>query len=122
MTKEGIKEIRNTLGKYVSTEIENTYMYINDVDLPMFLKTMQIDNHYAVEARGIWEIENDYMGGPFISYTIHNPESNELLYLDGFIHAPGREKRNYMQQLEKIFTSCSLKFSRSEKIFTSAKF
>ena len=108
LTKEGIKEIRNNLGKYVSTEIENTYMYINDVDLPMFLKTMQIDNHYAVEARGIWEIENDYMGGPFISYTIHDPDSNELLYLDGFIHAPGKEKRNYMQQLEKIFTSAKL--------------
>ena len=108
LSKDGIKELRNNLGKYVSTEIENTYMYINDVDLPMFLKTMQIDNHYAVEARGIWEIENDYMGGPFISYTIHDPEANELLYLDGFIHAPGKEKRNYMQQLEKIFTAAKL--------------
>ena len=108
LSKEGIKELRNNLGKYVSTEIENTYMYINDVDLPMFLKTMKIDDHYAVEARGIWEIENDYMGGPFISYTIHDPESNELLYLDGFIHAPGKEKRNYMQQLEKIFKAAKL--------------
>jgi len=108
LSKEGIKELRNDLGKYVSTEIENTYMYVNDVDLPMFLKTMQIDNRYTVEARGIWEIENDYMGGPFISYTIHDPEANELLYLDGFIHAPGKEKRNYMQQLEKIFTSAKL--------------
>lgn len=108
LTKEGIKEIRNQLGAYVSTETENTYMLINDVDLPMFLKTMQIDNHYAVEARGIWEIENDYMGGPFISYIIHVPEANELLYLDGFVHAPGKEKRNYMQQLEKILTSAKL--------------
>ncbi len=108
LSKEGIKEIRNSLGKYVSTEIENTFMYINDVDLPMFLKTMQIDNHFAVEARGIWEIENDYMGGPFISYAFIIPETNEILYLDGFIHAPGKEKRNYMQQLEKILTSVKL--------------
>ena len=69
---------------------------------------MQIDNQYAVEARGIWEIANDYMGGPFISYTIHNPQTNELLYLDGFVHAPGKEKRNFMQQLEKIFTTAKL--------------
>ncbi len=108
LSKEGIKEIRNTLGKFVSTEIENTYMLINDVDLPMFLKTMQINDRYAVEARGIWEIENDFMGGPFISYAIHNPETNEILYLDGFIHAPGKEKRDYMQQLEKIFTSAKI--------------
>jgi Domain of unknown function (DUF4837) len=108
LSKEGIKEIRNTLGKYVTTDSENTFMYVNDVDLPMFVKTMQIDNHYAVESRGIWEIANDYMGGPFISYIILNRETNELLYLDGFIHAPGKEKRNYMQQLEMIFTSVKL--------------
>lgn len=108
LSREGIKQIRNELGKYVSTEIANTYMYVNDFDLPMFSKTMQIDNQYAVETRGIWEIENDFMGGPFISYTILNPQANELLYLDGFIHAPGKDKRDYMQQLERILASVKL--------------
>ncbi len=108
LSKTGIKEIRNKLGKYVSTEIENTFMVVNDEDLPMFIKNMQIGNHYAVEARGIWEIENDFMGGPFISYTILNAETNELLHLDGFVHAPGKEKRDYIQQLEKILAAVKL--------------
>jgi len=48
------------------------------------------------------------MGGPFISYTILNTETNELLHLDGFVHAPGKEKRDYIQQLEKILAAVKL--------------
>jgi Domain of unknown function (DUF4837) len=108
-TKEGIKAIQDSLGrKYVSTEIENTYMRTNDVDLPMLTKAITLNEHYAVEARGIWEIENDFMGGPFISYLIHNQNTNELLFVEGFVHAPGKEKRDYIQQLEYIFQSVKL--------------
>lgn len=108
ISKENIKSIRDTLGRYVSTEIDNTYMRINDIDLPMFTKVTQVDNKYALEARGIWEIANDYMGGPFVSYLIHNPKQEELLFMDGFIHAPGEDKRNFMQYLEHILDSVQL--------------
>jgi Domain of unknown function (DUF4837) len=108
-TKEGIKAIQDSLGrKYVSTEIENTYMHSNDVDLPMLTKVITLNEHYAVEARGIWEIVNDFMGGPYLSYLIHNPSTNELLFVEGFVHAPGKNKRDYMQQLEYIFQSVKL--------------
>jgi len=105
-TQAGMKAIRDSLGrKYVSTEIENTYMRTNDVDLPMLTKVITLNDNYAMEARGIWDIVNDYMGGPFISYLIHNTEKNELLFVDGFVHAPGKKKRNYMQHLEQIFST-----------------
>ncbi len=106
LSKEGIKAIRDSLGrKYVSTDIEGTFMRINDVDLPMFTKAVTLNNNYALEARGIWEIVNDFMGGPFISYLIHNAETNELLFVDGFVHAPGKKKRKYMQYLELVLES-----------------
>lgn len=106
LTKEGLKEIRNFLGKrYVSTQIDSTYMHINDVDLPMFVETITMDDYYTLEARGIWEIVNDYMAGPFMSYLIHNPKSNELLFVDGFVYAPGETKRDMMQELEVILAS-----------------
>lgn len=106
LTKAGIKAIRDDLGRrYVSTNSDGSYMRTNDVDLPMFTFPKNINNYYALEARGIWDIVNDYMGGPFISYLIHNPNSNELLYVDGFIHAPGEEKRDHMQELEHILSS-----------------
>ena len=103
LSKSGIKSIRDTIGrKYISTDIEGTYMKINDLDLPMYTSTKTINGNYALEARGIWEIENDYMGGAFISYLIHNSDNDELVFLDGFVYAPGKSKRNFIQYLEYI--------------------
>jgi len=64
LTKEGIKKMRDQLGKqYISTEIKDTYMRTNDVDLPMLTKAIDLNGAYAIEARGIWDIVNDFMGG-----------------------------------------------------------
>lgn len=105
LSREGIKAIRDSIGrKYVSTEEANTYMHINDKDLPMYVSAKTVNNNYVLEARGIWDIVNDYMGGPFISYLIYNPEKKDLLFIDAFLHAPGKDKRNYMQQLEYIIS------------------
>lgn len=109
LSKEGLKAVRDSIGrKYISSTLPNTYMKINDVDLPLLVDETTIDGHYAIEARGIWEIENDYMGGAFISYLVHNPESNELVFLDGFVHAPGEEKRDFMQYLEYILNTAKI--------------
>jgi hypothetical protein len=103
LTYDGIKAIRNELGrKYISSTLPDTYMRINDIDLPMFVKPMEINGRYALEARGIWDIVNDFMGGAFVSYLLYNPEKEDLLFIDAFLHAPGREKRDLMQQLEFI--------------------
>ncbi|MFK7808092.1 MAG: DUF4837 family protein [Saprospiraceae bacterium] len=108
-TKDGIKAIRDSLGKkYVSTEIKETYMRTNDQDLPMLTQVLSLNGNYSVEARGIWDIVNDFMGGPFISYLIHNEATGDLLFVDGFVHAPGKKKRDYVQQLEYIFKSIEM--------------
>lgn len=105
-SKEGLKKIRDELGrKYISTRIENTYMRIDDVHLPLFVRSRRVHNITALEARGIWEIVNDYMAGPFISLLMVNPQTNEIIFLDGFIWAPGEDHRDYMEQLELILTS-----------------
>jgi hypothetical protein len=108
LTKEYIKSLRDSLGRYISTEIPNTYMKINDQDLPMLAQPIKMGNQYTIEARGIWEIVNDYMGGAFVSYLIHNPVNNELIFVDGFVHAPGENKRDHMQALEHIINTIRL--------------
>lgn len=42
------------------------------------------------------------MGGSFISYLILNPNKGELLFVDGFLHAPGEDKRDFMEQLDYV--------------------
>lgn len=108
LSKSYIKSLRDSLGRYIETDIPNTYMKINDVDLPMLSKTVKMSNQYSIEARGIWEIVNDYMGGAFISYLIHDPNNNELVFVDGFVHAPGENKRDHMQALEHIINTIRL--------------
>ncbi len=109
LSKAGIKAIRDSLGrKYITSTLPNTYMQINDIDLPLLVDETNLDGHYALEARGIWEIVNDYMGGAFISYLVHDPENNQLVFLDGFVHAPGEEKRNNMQYLEYILNTAKI--------------
>jgi len=116
-TKKGMRSIRDSLGKkYVTTEVEKTYMKTNDIDLPMFMQTMEVNGHYAVEARGIWNVEGDFMGGPFIGYLIHNQDTNELVYVEGFVHAPTTTKRKFMQALEHMLKTTSFETTSAEVV------
>lgn len=106
LSREGIKAIRDSLGRaYISSTLANTYMRINDWDLPLFVEQVTFNGDYAIEARGIWEIENDFMGGAFVCYLVYDPAHTDLLFIDGFVHAPGKDKRDYMQQLEHVLRS-----------------
>ncbi|MCB0661138.1 MAG: DUF4837 family protein [Saprospiraceae bacterium] len=106
MSTENLKKIRDELGKkYVSSNIQGSYMRTNDEDLPLFVDQITHKNRYAKEIHGIWELENDFMGGPFVSLAIVNEDKGELLFLDGFIFSPGEPKRNSMQYMEAILKS-----------------
>jgi hypothetical protein len=110
LSKESLTALRDSIGKkHISSTLENTYMRVNDVDLPVIFNTTTVNGNYAVEARGIWEVVGDYMGGAFISYLILNPNTNELLFIDGFLHAPGEDKRDYMEQLDHIINTLEFK-------------
>lgn len=106
LTYEGIKNIRNEVGKIISSQQPDTYMQINDVDLPMFVEKKTMNGFYTVQARGIWEMVNDFKGGAFVSNLMLDQDRGELIFVDGFLFAPGvAEKRNHMQELEFILTS-----------------
>ena len=107
--RDTLVRLQNKLGRrYISTTIPNTYMRINDVDLPLFTKAMQVNGAYALEARGIWDIVNDFMGGPFLSYLILDEKRKEMVLAVGFIHAPGEKKRDLQQSMEVVLNSIEL--------------
>ena len=60
----------------------------------------------VIETRGIWEVKNQFMAGPFISYIVSNQKNSEELYiLEGFVYSPGTTKRDYIFELEAVFKS-----------------
>ncbi|TXF90131.1 DUF4837 family protein [Neolewinella aurantiaca] len=110
LTKEGLITIRDQVGReYLSTTLDSTFMKVNDRDLPFFVSTTELNGHYALEGRGIWEMENDFLGGPFVSYLINDEARRQLVLVDGFVLAPGRKKRELMEELVQVLQTANVK-------------
>ena len=62
----------------------------------------EIAGKKAAEIRGLWDIKNYPMAGPFLSYIINDKEHNRKMVIEGFTFAPSTEKRDYMFELEAI--------------------
>lgn len=60
---------------------------------------------YAVECRGLWRLFGDFMGGPFVSYTLLSPDGTQLVELVGFVYCPRFDKRDYLMQVDGICRS-----------------
>ncbi len=106
---DNIISLRNQFGKeLVSGATDNSYMTTNDIDLPVVEQQIELAENYAVEARGIWEMVGEFMGGPFLTYLILDKANSELIFIDCFVLAPGKRKRNYMLQMEHIVSSLQL--------------
>lgn len=100
-----IQSLVDSLGKYVSSDMDNTFLQVNDIDLPVIPEVFERENRYTSQIRGIWEIENDFMGGPFMAEMSLQPSTNELLLSFGFIFAPGEDKRDLMKFMEHVMAS-----------------
>lgn len=57
--------------------------------------------------RGLWDMEGDKMGGPFVSYAYHDKANSRILVAEGFVFAPESKKANLMRQLEASLLTVS---------------
>ena len=60
---------------------------------------------YCVETRGLWRVFGDFMGGPFVSYTVLSPDRSQLVEVVGYVYCPRFDKRDYLMQVEGICNS-----------------
>ncbi len=85
---------------------EGSYM-ATEMSYPVKRNVMEVDSNFAVELRGLWRTEGDFMGGPFVSYSIHNPSRGTIITIEGFVFAPRYNKREYLRQVEAIARSAT---------------
>ncbi|MFT6808748.1 MAG: hypothetical protein ACJA01_001979 [Saprospiraceae bacterium] len=102
LTEASAKKRFDLFGINVSSAQPETYIIINNVDLPLLTFDRSINGNYTKEYRGIWEMENDFFGGSYQGYAIVNESTSKMLVMDAFVHAPGQRKRDMMQQLDRI--------------------
>ena len=103
-TEQSIIEKRDSISKiYIPGPVENTYM---STDLIYTPNTQQINvgGKQVFETRGLWEIEGQFMAGPFLNFQIKLGD-DDFIMLDGFVYSPGSTKREYIFELEAIMRS-----------------
>ena len=95
--------------QYIPGPLEGSYMSTETEFVPPLVTYVpDFPAGYAVEMRGMWKVENDFMGGPFVSYTFVDNRTGNLVTVEGYYYEPNQKKRNQLLQLEAILYS--LKF------------
>ncbi|KAA1244310.1 DUF4837 family protein [Aquimarina sp. RZ0] len=95
-----IVKIRDSVG---SLKIPTTSgKFITEKDYAPYQYETILDNKFAFETKGTWEIKDRYMAGPFVNYVIDDRINNRQLVVEGFVLAPSVRKRNHMFELEAI--------------------
>ncbi|MBQ9137757.1 MAG: DUF4837 family protein [Alistipes sp.] len=111
LTADYLVAMRNSFARRIPGPSDGSYMItveqIPDADgnfmpfRPLY-RSVVVNGKEWIEMRGFWDVANDYMGGPFVSYTTVNNATNEVFTIDCYVHSPKYGKRNYMRPLEHL--------------------
>ena len=111
LTGQNIISTRDSIGRrYIGGAVEGSYMQTEGRALyaPAMTNTL-IDGRVAIETRGLWMVKGDFMGGPFLNYTIFDEKNNRIITAEGFIYGAGVKKRDFVFEMEAIIKSLKLK-------------
>jgi hypothetical protein len=76
-------------GQYIQTEKD--YVTITE--------TSHRDRYLQV-TRGLWYMEGDMMGGPFVSHAVVDEMNNKVIVVEAFVYAAGQKKGKFTRKLE----------------------
>ena len=103
--EERIPKIRDSIGEiFVPGRVPGSYMITERAYLPYYYKT-KVNRLDAILTKGTWEVQNDFMAGPYVNYIIKDTLNKRNIVIEGFSFAPSESKRNYMFELNTIITT-----------------
>lgn len=83
---------------------ENTWMTTGDYPAP-YVEYLKYRGRDFAQVRGWWEVENDYMAGPFVSQSFYSRDGKRIIVAEAFLYAPKYDKRQYLRQVESLLYS-----------------
>jgi len=102
------RNIRNYLGNsYISSVVEGSYMEIEERFAPVLLDSVAILGQQGWRTQGLWRMEKDFMGGPFVNRCWYDAEEKNFYMIDFFVHAPKEGKKKYIRHLEYMYSTLS---------------
>lgn len=83
---------------------EGSYM-IHSPYLRPTVQYLKYKDKNLAEIRGLWDVENDYMGGPFITHVLYSPDGKYMIGIEGFVYAARHDKIQHLRDVEAIVYS-----------------
>lgn len=77
-------------GSYMTTETR----------IPPIFETNATSEHPGGTLRGLWRMQGDMMGGPFVSRALYDAAHQRMIIAEGFVYAPQRHKAPLIRKLE----------------------
>ena len=84
-------------GSYMTTNHDYTYV-----------KDATVHNKYAQVARGLWFVQGDRMGGPFVSHSRVDEVNGRVIVAEAFVYAPESMKRDLIRRMEAALYTLQL--------------
>ncbi len=85
----------------VSGRKKGSYMTTQKV-YPFEYNKFKFNGNNIFEVRGLWEVKNGIMGGPFVSFSMLDKKRNRIVTADVFVYAGMQDKRNFVRQAEAV--------------------
>lgn len=109
-TIDAIIQMRDSIGEaYIPGRDPKTMHMITEKAYAPYLYDAIVDNKPAFETKGMWEVKNFQMAGPFINYIVEDKQHNRLVVIEGFTFAPSEDKRDFMFEIEAILKTLQIK-------------
>lgn len=104
LTESLIEKRNDFLMKYTVGTRPGSYMTTSRAFTPIVYDLVKGNRKY-IEIRGLYELHNGFMGGPFLSHTTLDEARNQIVTVEAYAYNPGDKKRQLMRQLEAIVYS-----------------
>ncbi|MDL2265909.1 DUF4837 family protein [Parabacteroides sp. OttesenSCG-928-G21] len=78
----------------------NSYMTTDTKYATVSYTPITLNGKYCGVMRGLWRMQGDMMGGPFVSHVRLDEINNRVVVVEGFVYAPETEKRNFIRRIE----------------------
>ena len=100
-----IIQVRDSIGeKYIPGPSEGTHLATDETYAPYLFKT-KVEDKFAYQVKGVWDVEGAFMAGPFQMLVIRDKTNNRYLIVEGFVFKPSASKRNNIFEVESILNS-----------------
>jgi hypothetical protein len=97
--------LHDSIGKaFIPGRLPNSHLITEKAYEPYMYPTT-LAGKPALEIRGTWEVQGDFMAGPFVLYIVNDKANNRNLVLEGFVFAPSKAKRDDVFETETILRS-----------------